>query len=75
MLSSIDVDFHTTAVYESGRDGEVDSKALNIEYVVTYQYICLQSINQVQLVANGCVDLTAFFVNIRDVNCCKGKVS
>ncbi len=69
LLSGIDVDFHTTAVYESGRGGEVDSKALNTEHVVIHQYICFQSVNQVQLAADRFIDFTALSINIRDLDC------
>lgn len=74
MLFGVDINFHITAVYESGRDGEVNSKALSAEHVITHKHICFQSANQVQLVVHGCVVLTAFFVNTKNVNCCKNKV-
>lgn len=67
-LPGVDDDFYTTAMYKSGGVGEVDSKALSAEYVISHQHIRLQSVNQVQLASDGCVDLTALYVNTRDVN-------
>lgn len=71
----MDVDLHTAAVYENRRGEEVNSKALSIEHVVTHQHICLQPVNQVQFAADRCVDLTVFFINTKDINCCQSKVS
>lgn len=45
MLPGIEVDLHTTAMYESGESGEVDSKAFNAEHVITHQHIRFQSVN------------------------------
>lgn len=36
VLPGIDVDFYTTAVYKSAKDGEVDSKAFSAKYVVPH---------------------------------------
>lgn len=74
VLLGIDVNFHTTAVYESGRGRKVDSKALGAKHVITHQYICLQSVNQVQLKADGYIDLTNSFVNTKDIDCRQQKV-
>ena len=68
LLPGVDVDSYTPAVYESEGAGEVDSKALSIEHIISYQHICFQSVNQVQLADNGHVNPTAFFVNTRDVD-------
>lgn len=70
VLPGVDVDPYTIAVYESGGAGEIDSKAFSAEHVISYQHICFQSVNQVQLAGNGRVDLTAIFVKTRDVDRC-----
>lgn len=73
-LLNVDVDLHITAVYESERGEKVDSKAFSAQHIITHQHICVQSVNQMQLAADGCVDFTALFVNTRDVDRYQGKV-
>lgn len=68
MFSGVDVDSYTTIVYEAGGAGEVNSKALSVEHVISYQHICFQFVNQVQLASNGRVDLTVFFVNTSNID-------
>lgn len=53
VLPGIDIDSYTTAVYESGGAEKVNSKALSIEHVISYQHIRFQSVNQMQLAGDG----------------------
>lgn len=75
VLSGVDINLYIAAMYKSGGAGQIDSKTLSLEHVIIYQYICFQQVNQIQLAAHACVNLMAFFINTRNVDCHSGKVS
>ena len=68
VLPGVNVNTYTTAVYESGGARKVDSKALSTEHVISYQHICFQSINQMQLAGDRRIDLTAVSIKTRNID-------
>lgn len=75
VLSGVNINPYIIAMYKSWGDQEVDSKAFYTKHIVTHQHIYLLSVNQMQLVADGCMDFTGFLVNIRDIDHYESKQS